>query len=165
MPVTGLMHARSNEAVKRFNKPSISIVDLLIEAEYKRLVQGDNGWQFHNIRRRDLMLFQEIGFVPEKTDLKWNNSWRIWAETSVTLIKVRYWAELTIRSAIQWCGGQKIFCSLFGIRYSQTNWRYRGIEQRSYKRCSNTHETNHSRRRVYIYDDTLVWLRKNQGQH
>ena len=66
MLVTGLIHARLNEAVKGLKKPSISTFDILVKAGHMRMVLRDNEWQLHNTRTKDLALLREMGFVPER---------------------------------------------------------------------------------------------------
>ncbi|MDO5133794.1 MAG: transposase [Eubacteriales bacterium] len=67
MLVTGLIHARLNEAVKTIQKPSISTFDVLIKSGHMRMVLEENEWTLHNTRTKDLELLKAMGFVPEKT--------------------------------------------------------------------------------------------------
>lgn len=65
MLVTGLIHAKLNEAVKALNKSSISTYDLLVKAGHMRMVLEDNEWKLRNTRTKDLELLQEVGYTPE----------------------------------------------------------------------------------------------------
>ena len=67
MLVTGIIHEKLNEAVKRINKSSVSIFDVLIKAGHMRMVKREENWQLHNTRTKDLALLEAMGFVPEKT--------------------------------------------------------------------------------------------------
>lgn len=67
MLVTGLIHAKLNEAVKGLKKSSISTFDILIKAGHMRMVLRDKEWQLHNTRTKDLMLLHAMGFAPEMT--------------------------------------------------------------------------------------------------
>ncbi len=66
MLVTGLIHSRLNEAVKRLNRPSVSTIDVLIKAAHMRMVQEGSRWTLHNTRTKDIELFDAIGFTPDK---------------------------------------------------------------------------------------------------
>ena len=66
MLVTGLIHSRLNEAVKRLNRPSVSTIDVLIKAAHMRMVQEGSRWTLHNTRTKDIELFEAIGFTPDK---------------------------------------------------------------------------------------------------
>lgn len=66
MLVTGLIHSKLNEAVKRLNKSSISTFDILVKAGHMRMVyNGQKQWELHNTRTKDLDLLRQIGYVPE----------------------------------------------------------------------------------------------------
>lgn len=67
MLVTGLIHARLNEAVKTIQKSSVSTFDVLIKSGHMRMVLEENEWTLHNTRAKDLELLKAIGFVPEKS--------------------------------------------------------------------------------------------------
>ena len=67
MLVTGLIHSRLNETVNSLNKSSISTFDVLIKSGHMRMVQHDDGWKLHNIRTKDIELFESMGFTPEST--------------------------------------------------------------------------------------------------
>jgi len=67
MLVTGLIHSRLNEAVKALKKPSISTIDVLIKAGHMRMVQHENQWQLHNTRKKDIELFNSMGFIPQES--------------------------------------------------------------------------------------------------
>lgn len=67
MLVTGLIHARLNEAVKAIQKSSVSTFDVLIKSGHMRMVLEENEWTLHNTRTKDLELLKALGFVPEKT--------------------------------------------------------------------------------------------------
>ena len=67
MLVTGLIHARLNEAVKTIQKSSVSTFDVLIKSGHMRMVLEENEWTLHNTRTKDLELLKAIGFVPEKS--------------------------------------------------------------------------------------------------
>lgn len=67
MLVTGLIHARLNEAVKALQKSSVSTFDVLIKSGHMRMVLEENEWALHNTRTKDLELLKAMGFVPEKT--------------------------------------------------------------------------------------------------
>ena len=64
---TGIIHEKLNEAVKRINKSSVSIFDVLIKAGHMRMVKREENWQLHNTRTKDLALLETMGFIPEKT--------------------------------------------------------------------------------------------------
>lgn len=66
MLITGLIHSRLNEAVKRLDKSSISTFDVLIKAGHMRMVQMDGEWTLQNTRTKDIELFKKMGFVPSK---------------------------------------------------------------------------------------------------
>lgn len=66
MLVTGLIHSRLNEAVKKLNQPSVSTIDVLIKAAHMRMVQEGNRWVLHNTRTKDIELLEAMGFTPEK---------------------------------------------------------------------------------------------------
>ena len=67
MLVTGLIHSKLNEAVKKLGKSSISTFDLLIKAGHMRMVLEDDEWHLHNTRTKDLELIGKIGFTPQST--------------------------------------------------------------------------------------------------
>ena len=68
MLVTGLIHSKLNDAVKRLNKPSISTFDILLKAGHIRMVCDDNKqWKLHNTRTKDLELLEQLGYVPDTT--------------------------------------------------------------------------------------------------
>ena len=67
MLVTGIIHEKLNEAVKRINKSSVSIFDVLIKAGHMRMVKREENWQLHNTRTKDLALLEAMGFVPEES--------------------------------------------------------------------------------------------------
>jgi len=68
MLVTGLIHSKLNDVIKRLNKPSISTFDILIKAGHMRMVcDGQNQWRLHNTRTKDLELLKQIGYVPNTT--------------------------------------------------------------------------------------------------
>ena len=67
MLVTGIIHEKLNEAVKRINKSSVSIFDVLIKAGHMRMVKRKENWQLHNTRTKDLVLLEAMGFVPEES--------------------------------------------------------------------------------------------------
>ena len=67
MLVTGLIHSRLNEAVRKLNKASISTFDILIKAGHMRMVQHDNQWTLHNTRVKDIKLLESMGFTPSGT--------------------------------------------------------------------------------------------------
>ena len=67
MLVTGLIHSRLNEAVKKLGKSSISTIDMLIKAGHMRMVLHDNQWKLHNTRTKDIDLFEAMGFSPTLT--------------------------------------------------------------------------------------------------
>lgn len=67
MLVTGLIHARLNDAVKTIQKSSISTFDVLIKSGHMRMVLEENEWTLHNTRTKDLELLKTMGFVPAKT--------------------------------------------------------------------------------------------------
>ena len=67
MLVTGLIHARLNEAVRKLNKVSISTFDILIKAGHMRMVQHGNQWTLHNTRVKDIKLLESKGFTLSET--------------------------------------------------------------------------------------------------
>ena len=67
MLVTGLIHAKLNDAVLALNKPSISTFDVLIRSGHMRMVKKDDLWHLHNTRTKDLELLQKMGFLPAQT--------------------------------------------------------------------------------------------------
>ena len=67
MLVTGIIHEKLNEAVKRINKSSVSIFDVLLKAGHMRMVKRKENWQLHNTRTKDLVLLEAMGFVPEES--------------------------------------------------------------------------------------------------
>ena len=67
MLVTGLIHSKLNEAVKKLQRPNISTIDILIKSGHMRMVKHDKVWELHNTRTRDTNLFEEMGFIPEKS--------------------------------------------------------------------------------------------------
>ena len=67
MLVTGLIHARLNEAVKSIEKSSISTFDVLIKSGHMRMVLEENEWTLRNTRTKDLELLKTMGFIPEKS--------------------------------------------------------------------------------------------------
>ena len=67
MLVTGLIHSRLNEAVKTLGKKSISTFDVLIKSGHMRMVQHDDQWVLHNTRKKDIVLFELLGFTPALT--------------------------------------------------------------------------------------------------
>lgn len=66
MLVTGMMHSALNDAVRKLGKSSVSTFDVLIRAGHMRMVLEDNEWKLHNTRTRDIDLFGQMGFVPER---------------------------------------------------------------------------------------------------
>ena len=64
MLVTGLIHSKLNEAVKKLNKSDISTVDILIKSGHMRMVKKDDKWELHNTRTKDIALFESMGFIP-----------------------------------------------------------------------------------------------------
>ena len=67
MLVTGLIHSRLNEAVRKLNKANISTFDILIKAGHMRMVQHDDQWTLHNTRVKDIKLLDSMGFKPCET--------------------------------------------------------------------------------------------------
>ena len=67
MLITGLIHSRLNEAVKALGKKSISTFDVLIKSGHMRMVQHDDQWVLHNTRKKDIELFESLGFTPALT--------------------------------------------------------------------------------------------------
>ena len=67
MLITGLIHSRLNEAVKALGKKSISTFDVLIKSGHMRMVQHDDQWVLHNTRKKDIELFELLGFTPALT--------------------------------------------------------------------------------------------------
>lgn len=65
MLVTGLIHSKLNEAVKKLNKPSISTFDILLKAGHMRMVYNNHQWRLHNTRTKDLELLNLMGYVPD----------------------------------------------------------------------------------------------------
>ncbi len=65
MLVTGLIHSKLNDAVKRLNKPNISTFDLLVKSGHMRMVLEGDIWKLHNTRTRDLDLLKEVGYEPD----------------------------------------------------------------------------------------------------
>ena len=66
MLVTGLIHSKLNEAVKKLNRSSISTIDIIIKAGHMRMVLEDGQWVLHNTRTKDMELFEAMGFTPDK---------------------------------------------------------------------------------------------------
>lgn len=64
MLITGLIHSRLNESVKKLNKSSISTFDILIKAAHMRMVRENEEWKLRNIRTKDLNILSEMGFTP-----------------------------------------------------------------------------------------------------
>lgn len=69
MLVTGIIHTKLNEAVKKLGRPSISTFDLLIKAGHMRMVREDDEWHLRNTRTKDLELIGKTGFTPQSTYL------------------------------------------------------------------------------------------------
>lgn len=69
MLVTGIIHSKLNEAVKKLGRPSISTFDLLIKAGHMRMVREDDEWHLRNTRTKDLELIGKTGFTPQSTYL------------------------------------------------------------------------------------------------
>ena len=68
MLVTGLIHAKLMESVRKLGKSSLSTIDILIKAGHMRMVREEGSdWRLHNTRTKDLSLLSDIGFVPERT--------------------------------------------------------------------------------------------------
>ena len=67
MLITGLIHSKLNEAVKKLGKSSISTFDILIKAGKMRMVQNDDIWELHNTRTKDIELLEQLGFTPART--------------------------------------------------------------------------------------------------
>lgn len=66
MLVTGLIHAKLNESVRKLGKSSLSTFDILVKAGHMRMVREGNGdWRLHNTRTKDLSLLAKMGFTPE----------------------------------------------------------------------------------------------------
>lgn len=65
--VTGLIHARLNEAVKAIQKSSVSTFDVLIKSGHMRMFLEENEWSYIILRKKDLELLKTMGFVPQKT--------------------------------------------------------------------------------------------------
>ena len=66
MLVTGMMHSALNDAVRKLGKSSVSTFDVLIRAGHMRMVLEDSEWRLHNTKTRDIALFGQMGFVPER---------------------------------------------------------------------------------------------------
>ena len=64
MLLTGIIHSRLNDLVKKIGKSSISTRDILIKASHMRMVNMDGTWKLHNTRTRDLELLAQTGFKP-----------------------------------------------------------------------------------------------------
>ena len=64
MLVTGIIHSRLNDAVKKIGRPSISTHDILIKAGHLRMVLDENQWSLRNRRTKDIDLLLEAGFTP-----------------------------------------------------------------------------------------------------
>lgn len=67
MLVTGIIHSRLNEEVKKLGQPSISTFDLLVKAGHMRMVLEDDEWRLRNTRTKDLELIGKTGFTPQST--------------------------------------------------------------------------------------------------
>lgn len=67
MLITGLIHSRLNESVKKLKKSNISTFDILTKAGHMRMVQDGTEWRLHNTRTKDLDLLAAMGFTPQKT--------------------------------------------------------------------------------------------------
>lgn len=67
MLVTGMIHARLNDAVKALKKSSLSTFDILLKAGHMRMVKHNNHWDLNNTRTKDLQLLKMMGFEPEVT--------------------------------------------------------------------------------------------------
>lgn len=68
MLVTGLIHSRLNESVRKLGKNSLSTFDVLIKAGHMRMVrEEDSDWRLHNTRTKDLSLLSDMGFTPKET--------------------------------------------------------------------------------------------------
>jgi len=67
MLVTGLIHSKLNQAVKKLNKSSISTFDILIKAGHMRMVSDGDEWHLHNTRTKDIELLEAMGFTPSKS--------------------------------------------------------------------------------------------------
>ena len=67
MLVTGLIHSRLNEAVRKLGRASLSTIDVLIRAGHMRMVKDGDVWNLRNTRTKDLQLLAELKFAPEKS--------------------------------------------------------------------------------------------------
>ena len=65
MLITGLIHSRLNQSVKKLNKPSISTFDIMLKASHMRMVRENDEWKLRNTRTKDLKLLGEMGFTPQ----------------------------------------------------------------------------------------------------
>lgn len=67
MLVTGLIHAKLNEAVRKLGKSSMSTFDVLVKSGHMRMVREEGtDWRLHNTRTKDLELLSKMGFIPEQ---------------------------------------------------------------------------------------------------
>ena len=67
MLVSGLIHAKLNQAVVDMKKTSISTIDVLLKAGHMRMIKNDDIWELQNTRTKDIELLAELGFQPAKT--------------------------------------------------------------------------------------------------
>lgn len=65
MLVTGLIHSKLNESVKKLGKANISTFDILIKAGHMRMVLEGDEWKLHNTRTKDIALLKQMGFTPQ----------------------------------------------------------------------------------------------------
>lgn len=65
MLVTGLIHAKLNDAVNSLRISSLSTFDLLVKAGHMRMAKIEDVWKIQNTRTKDLELLAKLDFIPE----------------------------------------------------------------------------------------------------
>ena len=63
--VTGLIHAKLNDAVNSLRISSLSTFDLLVKAGHMRMAKIEDVWKIQNTRTKDLELLAKLDFIPE----------------------------------------------------------------------------------------------------
>lgn len=67
MLVTGQIHQKMIAAVKKLNDNTLSVQDILLMARCMKLERRGNSWNLKNTRKKDLELFNKLGFEPVMT--------------------------------------------------------------------------------------------------
>lgn len=67
MLITGQIHQKMINAVRKLNNNAISVHDILLMARCMKMERRGNSWNLKNARKRDLQILKQMGFEPQVT--------------------------------------------------------------------------------------------------